>query len=97
MTMRASRLALLVLAPLLILMLPVAVYLADRSMNSGALPRNVSIAGIDVGGLQPDDALTVVRAYHNDLYAEASGFVVNGRAFEMSPYQAEMTSTLTRR
>jgi len=82
---------LFILAPLLILMLPLAVYLSDRSANTGALPRNVAIAGIDVAGLQPSEALTVVRAYHNDLYAETSRFVVGDRVFELSPAEVGMT------
>lgn len=91
MTMRTGRIVLFILAPLLILMLPLAVYLSDRSTNTGALPRNVAIAGVDVAGLQPDEALTVVRAYHNDLYGETSRFVVNGRTFELSPAEVGMT------
>jgi len=89
--MGTSRIVLFILAPLMILMLPLAVYLSDRSANTGALPRNVAIAGVDVAGLQPDEALTVVRAYHNDLYAETSRFVVNGRTFELSPAEVGMT------
>ncbi|MEA2010272.1 MAG: hypothetical protein U9N78_06175, partial [Actinomycetota bacterium] len=60
---KPGRIFLFVVAPLLVLMLPLAVYLADRSMNNGTLPRNVAIAGIDVAGLPPDEAFTVVRAY----------------------------------
>ncbi len=83
--MKTSRTLLFVVVPLLILMLPLAVYLTDRSVNSGILPRNVSIAGIDVARLLPNAAFTVVRAYEDDLHAEPSLFVVNGRTFELHP------------
>ncbi|MCL1692237.1 MAG: VanW family protein, partial [Actinomycetia bacterium] len=89
-TVKASRILLFVVAPLLILMLPLAVYLADRSMNSGTLPRNVSIAGIDVAGLPPDEAFTVVRAYQEGIFAEPSAFTVNGMTYEVYPNNVGM-------
>ena len=86
-----GRTAVLVLAPLLILLLPVAVYATDRWMNSGDLPRNVSVAGIDVAGLTPDEALTVVRAEQDAIYAQPSLFVVNGTTFELDPADVGLT------
>ncbi|MFV9672617.1 MAG: VanW family protein [Acidimicrobiia bacterium] len=83
--MNLGRIGLFIVAPLLILMLPLAVYLTDRSMSDGTLPRNVSIAGIDVAGLPPDEAFTVVRSYEESLYAEPSAFVVNGTTYELNP------------
>ncbi|MEA3501479.1 MAG: hypothetical protein U9R47_01785, partial [Actinomycetota bacterium] len=88
--MNPTRILLFVIAPLLILALPLAVYLTDTSVNSGTLPRNVSIAGIDVAGLRPDEAFTVVRAYQEDLFAEPSAFVVNGTTFELYPNDVGM-------
>ena len=52
--MKLSRSLLFIVAPLLILTLPLVVYLTDRSLNDETLPRNISIAGIDVAGLSPD-------------------------------------------
>jgi len=75
---KTSRALLFVIAPLLILVLPVAVYLTDRSVSEGTLPRNVSVAGINVAGLSPGEAFTVVRSYEEDLHAEPSSFIVNG-------------------
>jgi len=82
---KTGRTVLFILAPLLILMLPVAVYAVDQSVHDGTLPRNVSIAGVSVAGLQPQEALTVVRAYQDDLYADPAVFVVNGEAFDLDP------------
>ena len=80
-----SRALLFVIAPLLILVLPVAVYLTDRSVSNGTLPRSVSVAGIDVAGLSPDEAFTVVRSYEEGLHAEPSAFIVNGMTYELNP------------
>ena len=85
MATKPARMLLYVLAPLFILMLPVGVYLVDQSINGDTLPRNVSIAGLDVAGLPPDEALTVVRAYQEDIYADPAVFVVNGTEFELDP------------
>jgi len=82
---KATRIALFIIAPLVILMLPLAVYLADQSVRDGTLPRNTSIAGLDVAGLPPGEAFTVVRAYEDDLHAEPSLFVINGKTFELDP------------
>jgi len=88
---KVGRTAVLVLAPLLILLLPVAVYATDRWMNSGDLPRNVSVAGIDVAGLTPEEALAVVRAEQDAIYAQPSLFVVNGTTFELDPADVGLT------
>jgi vancomycin resistance protein YoaR len=89
--MKTSRVLLFVIAPLLILALPVAVYLTDRSVSDGTLPRNVSIAGIDVAGLSPDEAFNVVRSYEEGLHAEPSAFVVNGMTYELNPNDVGMS------
>lgn len=86
-----GRTAVLILAPLLILLLPVAVYATDRWMNSGDLPRNVSVAGVDVAGLTPAEALAVVRAEQDAIYAQPSLFVVNGTTFELDPADVGLT------
>ncbi len=85
MSSKAGRIVVLILAPLVILMLPVAVYLVDRSIHDGKLPRNVSIAGVDVAGLPPEEALTVVRTSEAERYAQPAVFVVNGIEFELDP------------
>ena len=69
--------------PALILLLPLAVYLADRTAGSGEIPRNVSVEGLNVGGLSRDDAITVVRAYETNLRSEKAVFVVSGSTYEL--------------
>ncbi len=83
--MNLGRIGLFIGTPLLILMLPLAMYLTDMSVNNRSLPRNISIAGVDVGGLPPDEAFTVVRSHEEGRHAEPSAFVVNGTTYELSP------------
>ncbi len=80
-----TRVALFVAVPLLILMLPVAVYLVDRAATSGEVPRNVSIAGVPVGGLSEQVAIEAVERYESELAAAPAAFAVNGRSFELEP------------
>ena len=85
MNARRIRIAASFVVPALILLLPIAVYLADRTANSGEIPRNVSVEGLDVGGLSRDDAISVVRAYEADLKSEKAVFVVSGSTYELDP------------
>ena len=75
----------LIAVPFLILLLPVAVYLVDRTVHAGEVPRNVTVAGVPVAGLSESDAVTAVRAYEAELQAEPAVFVVNGRSYELDP------------
>ena len=78
--------------PALILLLPLAVYLADRTAGSGEIPRNVSVEGLNVGGLSRDDAITVVRAYETNLRSEKAVFVVSGSTYELDPMSVGLTA-----
>ena len=91
MTNTTGRVAVLILAPLLLLLLPLGVYAADRTVNSGTLPRNVSVAGVDVAGMTPDEALAVVSARQNAVYGQPAVFVVNGKTFELQPSEIGLT------
>ena len=54
--MKPPRRAIFLLVPLAILLLPLAIYAADRATSSEEIARNVSIAGVPVGGLSESDA-----------------------------------------
>lgn len=82
---RFARISMAIAVPLLILLLPVAVYLVDRAASNGEVPRNVSVAGVDIGGLSRDDAVVVVRAYENELQSEPATFVVSNSTYELDP------------
>ena len=92
MNARRIRIAASIAVPMLILLLPFAVYVVDRAVNSSEVARNVSIAGIDVGGLSRDDATEVVRAYETDLQHQPATFIVNGSAFELDPSSVGLTA-----
>jgi vancomycin resistance protein YoaR len=92
MNARSIRIAASIAVPALILLLPIAVYLADRTANSGEIPRNVSVVGLDVGGLSRDDAIVVVREYETNLKAEKATFVVSGSSYELDPMSVGLTA-----
>jgi len=83
MTARKSRTALFIAVPLAILLLPAVVWLADRAISAGELPRNVTVAGIPVGGLSEEDAVATIRAYEAELLAEPAVFSVNDTDYEL--------------
>ena len=85
MNARSIRIAASIAVPALILLLPIVVYLTDRAANSGEIPRNVSVVGLDVGGLSRDDAIVVVREYEANLKSEKARFVVSGSTYELDP------------
>ncbi|MEA2057487.1 MAG: VanW family protein, partial [Actinomycetota bacterium] len=78
------RIALFVAVPLLILLLPIAVYVVDVSANEGTIARNVSVAGIDVSGMSAEEALVAVGAYEDEL-SQPAVFVVNDQTYELDP------------
>jgi vancomycin resistance protein YoaR len=85
MNARRIRIIASITVPALLLLLPFVVYFVDQAVNQGEVPRNVSVAGIDVGGLSQDDATVVVRAYESDLQVQQATFVVSGSAYDLDP------------
>ncbi|HHC09096.1 MAG TPA: PASTA domain-containing protein [Actinobacteria bacterium] len=75
----------LILAPVALLLLPVAVFAADTAASEGTIPRNVSVGGVDLGGLTPEEARDVLEAHVASLEAEAAVFTVDGTRFELDP------------
>ncbi|MDJ0790311.1 MAG: VanW family protein [Acidimicrobiia bacterium] len=89
------RIALVVLGPLSILLLPLGVYWADRATSEDHVARNVSIAGIPVGGLTESDALVTVEAYEQELRQSTGVFTVNDTTFKLSPVTVELSAATT--
>ncbi len=83
--MKPPRRTIFVIVPLAILLLPIAIYVVDRVTASDEITRNVTIAGVPVGGLDPTDATVAVEVYENDLRSSTGVFTVNGRVFKLSP------------
>ena len=94
MNARSIRIAASIAVPALILLLPIAVYLADRTANDGEIPRNVSVVGLDVGGLSRDDAVVVVREYESNLKNEKATFVVSGSTYELDPMSVGLAANV---
>ncbi len=79
------RVVLFALLPIALFLLPAGVFWVDRSIAEGEIPRNVSIAGIDVSGLSYDDAILTVQAYERQLQTTPAEFSVNDRTFRLDP------------
>ena len=94
--MKPPRRAIFLLVPLAILLLPLAIYAADRATSTEEIARNVSIAGVPVGGLSQPDALVAVRAYEQELRQSTGVFTVNGTAFKLSPMTVGLTANAQR-
>ena len=95
MTARTLRIAASIAVPALILLLPIAVYLVDRAASYGEVPRNVSVVGMDVGGLSEDDAIIVVREYESSLKGQNAAFVVSESTYELDPMAVGLTADVT--
>jgi vancomycin resistance protein YoaR len=94
MNARRIRIVASIAVPALLLLLPLVVYLVDRTANQGEVPRNVRVVGIDVGGLSQDDATVVVRAYESNLQANPATFVVSGSTYELDPITVGLTADI---
>ncbi len=79
------RFALFALLPIALFLLPAGVFWVDRSIAEGEVPRNVSIAGIDVSGLSYDDAILTIQAYEQQLQTTPAVFTVNEHPFRLDP------------
>jgi vancomycin resistance protein YoaR len=84
--MSRARIALLAAVPIVILvLLPLAAYGVDRAMSSGHVARNVSVAGVDVGGTTPEEARQLITAYERRLQTTPAAFVVESTGFMLDP------------
>jgi len=92
MNARSIRIIVSIAVPALLLLLPFVVYFVDQAANQGEVPRNVSVAGIDVGGLSQDDATVVVRNYESNLQGEQVTFVVSGSSYDLDPTAVGLTA-----
>lgn len=68
-----------------LLLLPVFVYAFDNIRSNGEVARNVSAAGVDLGGLGEEDALAAIRDYEAQLAQTPAFFTVTGREFVLDP------------
>jgi vancomycin resistance protein YoaR len=92
---RAVRLTLLAAVPItLLVLLPLAVYGIDRASSSGKIPRNISVAGVAIGGSTPNEAAARIEAYEQELRATPATVVVEGTSFEFTPAEVELRANV---
>ncbi len=94
--MTAPRRAIFLLVPLGILLLPLAVYGIDRATSSDEIARNVSVAGVAVGGLTETDAVGAIQAHEEQLRQSTGVFSVNGETFKLSATSIGLTANTQR-
>jgi vancomycin resistance protein YoaR len=68
-----------------------AAYLVDLVVTSGEIERGASIAGVDVGGLTPDEATAALNAQVLPLYAPPVTVDVHGEPINLDPASAGLT------
>ncbi|MGI9584832.1 MAG: VanW family protein, partial [Acidimicrobiia bacterium] len=82
--------------PLLILLLPLAVYWVDNKTSSDEVARNVTVSGVAVGGLTTADATLAVQAHEQELRQSTGVFTVNAETFKLNPLAIGLTANTAR-
>ena len=80
---RNGRLALIGAVLLLLLLAPVAAFAIDEMRYNGEVPRNVSAADVELGGLGHDDAIAALRGYENELGQAPITYQVGETSFDI--------------
>jgi hypothetical protein len=94
--MKQPRKAIFVIVPLIILLLPLAVYWVDRTTSSDEVARNVSVSGVSVGGLTTADATVVVQSHEQELRQSTGVFTVKNETFKLNPLSIGLTANTAR-
>ncbi|MDJ0496968.1 MAG: VanW family protein [Acidimicrobiia bacterium] len=68
-----------------IIVLPVLIYTFDTIRGSGEIARNVTAAGVDLGGLGEEEASEALRVYEAELASQPAYFEVSGTEFLLDP------------
>ncbi len=90
--MKPPRRTIFTLVPIAILLLPIAIYLADTGSSSNEIARNVTVVGLPVGGLGPQDATLVLESYQSELRQSSGTFTVKDRSFDLNPLTIGLTA-----
>ncbi|MEN8041844.1 MAG: VanW family protein, partial [Actinomycetota bacterium] len=88
------RKAIFFLVPLAIALLPLAIYFADTASATDEVARNVTVAGVPIGGMNRADATLTVEAYENQLRTDTGVFLINGESFKLSPMSIDLTADI---
>ncbi|MCP3997809.1 MAG: PASTA domain-containing protein [bacterium] len=68
-----------------VLLIPVFAYAVNNLSTNGEVARNVTVAGIDLGGLGEDDARAALVEYETQLANTPAVFTVNDTDFVLDP------------
>jgi vancomycin resistance protein YoaR len=83
---RSTRIAIVAAAaPLALVLWASAVFAMDRASNGGEILGGVSVAGVDLGGMSPDEARAQLRRLEEELCDNPIAVQVNGTRFEVTP------------
>jgi vancomycin resistance protein YoaR len=82
---RNVQLAVVATGLVVLLLLPLAFFAIDEARSNGEVARNVSAAGIQLGGLGEADALAAMRAYEAELGNSPLTYRVADSSFEVLP------------
>lgn len=72
----------------------VAAYLIDLGVTSGEIERGTSIAGVEVGGLTPEQATAALTAQVIPQYRQPAQLTVNGGSVALDPQQAGLSADI---
>ncbi|MGA9595384.1 MAG: peptidoglycan binding domain-containing protein, partial [Acidimicrobiia bacterium] len=68
-----------------VVLLPVLLFAIDGARTSGEIARNVSAAGVQLGGLGEEDAIAALREYETELANTPAIFTVANTQFTLIP------------
>jgi len=68
-----------------VVLLPVFAYAFDNIKSNGEIARNVTAAGVELGGLGEEDALAAMLEYESQLASTPAVFTVNNTDFILDP------------
>jgi vancomycin resistance protein YoaR len=91
---RARHIALIAIPVILLLLVPLAVYGIDQAVASGKVGRNVSVAGVELGGATPEEAAALIEVYERELQTSPATFVVDGTEFELDPLSVALNADI---
>ncbi len=73
-----------------LVLLPMILYTLDTIRASGEVSRNVTAAGVDLGGLGEEEATAAIQAYEAELASTPAYFEVKGVEFLLDPEEIDL-------
>jgi vancomycin resistance protein YoaR len=73
-----------------LVLLPLMLYAVDTSRSNGEVARNVTAAGVELGGLGEEDATAAMLEYETQLAQTTARFTVKDQAFVLKPADVDV-------